>query len=54
MLTITVKERNMKREREREREREIERVCRVAGGLIDDEQDGFRERRACLDQIFTL
>ena len=32
----------------------IDRVCRVTGGLIDDEQGGFRDGRGCVDQIFTL
>ena len=32
----------------------IDRVCRVTGGLTDDEQEGFREGRGCADQIFTL
>ena len=32
----------------------IDRVRRVTGGLIDDEQEGFRERKGCVDQIFTL
>ena len=26
----------------------------MTGGLIDDEQGGFREARVCVDQIFTL
>ena len=30
------------------------RVHRVTGGLIDDEQEGFREGKLCIDQIFTL
>ena len=30
------------------------RVHRVTGDLIDDEQGGFREGRGCIDQIFTL
>ena len=29
-------------------------VHRVNGGLIDDEQGGFRAGRRCGDQIFTL
>ena len=29
-------------------------VCRVTGGLIDDEQRGFRAERECVGQIFTL
>ena len=29
-------------------------IRRVTGGLIDDEQGGFRRRRGCVDQIFTL
>ena len=32
----------------------IDRVCRVTGGLIDNEQGGFRERRGSVDHIFTL
>ena len=32
----------------------LNRVCRVTGGLIDDEQLGFRARRGFVDQIFTL
>ena len=26
----------------------------VTGGLIDDEQGGFRAGKGCVDQIFTL
>ena len=26
----------------------------MSGGLIDDEQRGFREGRGCVDQIFYL
>ena len=26
----------------------------MTGGLIDDEQGGFRSGRGCVDQIFTL
>ena len=26
----------------------------MTGGLIDDEQGGFRAGRGCVDQIFTL
>ena len=26
----------------------------MIGGLIDDEQGGFRAGRGCVDQIFTL
>ena len=26
----------------------------MTGGLIDDEQGGFREGRRCVDQVFTL
>ena len=33
---------------------EIERIRRVAGDLIDDEQRGFREGRGYVDQVFTL
>ena len=32
----------------------IDSVHRVIGGLIDDEQGGFRARKGCVDQIFTL
>ena len=32
----------------------VDRVRRVTGGLIEDEQRGFRARRGCVDQIFTL
>ena len=32
----------------------VERVRRVNGGLIDDEQRGFRAGRGCVEQIFTL
>ena len=32
----------------------VDRVRRVTGGLIDDEQMGFRTGRCCVDQIFTL
>ena len=32
----------------------VDRVRRVTGGLIDDEQRGFRAGRGCVDQIFTL
>ena len=32
----------------------IDRVRRVRGGLIDDQQRGFREAGLCVDQIFTL
>ena len=32
----------------------VDRVRRVTGGLIDDEQRGFRAGRRCVDQIFTL
>ena len=32
----------------------VDRVCRVTGGLIDDEQRGFRVGRGWVDQIFTL
>ena len=32
----------------------INRVHRVTGGLIDDEQGAFREGKGCVDQIFTL
>ena len=29
-------------------------VRRVTGGLIDDDQVGFRAGRGCVDQIFPL
>ena len=32
----------------------VDRVPRVTGDLIDDEQGGFRTGRGHLDQIFTL
>ena len=32
----------------------VDGVRRVTGGLIDDEQGGFRAERECVDQIFTL
>ena len=32
----------------------VDRVCRVNGGLIDDEQGSFRAGKGCVDQIFTL
>ena len=32
----------------------VDGVHRVIGGLIDDEQAGFREGSGCVDQIFTL
>ena len=32
----------------------INRVHRVTGGLIDEEQGGCREGRGCVDHIFTL
>ena len=32
----------------------VDRVCKVTGGLSDDEQGGFRAGRECVDQIFTL
>ena len=32
----------------------VDRVHRVTGGLIDDQQGGFRAGRVCVDQIFTL
>ena len=32
----------------------VDRVHIVTGGLIDDEQGGFRGGRRCVDQIFTL
>ena len=32
----------------------VERVRRVTGGLIEDEQRSFRAGKGCVDQIFTL
>ena len=32
----------------------VDRVHRVTGSLLDDEQRGFRVGRGCVDQIFTL
>ena len=32
----------------------VDRVRRVNGGLIDDEQGGFGSGRGCIDQIFVL
>ena len=32
----------------------VDKVPRVTGGLIDDEQRGFRMGRGYIDQIFTL
>ena len=32
----------------------VDRVPRVTGVLIEDEQRGFRAERGCVDQIFTL
>ena len=32
----------------------VDRVRRVTGVLIDDEQGGFRAGRGCVDQTFTL
>ena len=32
----------------------VDIVRKVTEGLIDDEQGGFRARRGCVDQIFTL
>ena len=32
----------------------VDRVRRMTGGLIDDEQGGFRVGRGCVDQIFAL
>ena len=32
----------------------VDRARRVTGGLIGDEQRGFRARRGCVGQIFTL
>ena len=32
----------------------IDRVRRVTRGLIENEQEVFREESGCVDQIFTL
>ena len=32
----------------------VDRVHRMTGVLVDDNQGAFRVRRGCLDQIFTL
>ena len=32
----------------------VDRFRRVTGGLIDDEEGGFKPRRGCVDQIFML
>ena len=32
----------------------VDRVRRVTGSLIDDKQRGFRAKRGCVNQIFTL
>ena len=32
----------------------VDRVRRVTGGFIGNEQGAFRARRGCVDQIFTL
>ena len=32
----------------------VDRVRRMTGCLVDDEQGGFREGKGCVDQIFTL
>ena len=32
----------------------VDRVRSVTGGLIDDEQGGFRAEKGYVDQIFTL
>ena len=32
----------------------VDRVRRGIRGLIDNEQEGFRVGRGCVDQIFTL
>ena len=32
----------------------VDRLRRVTGGLIHDEQGGFRAGRSCVDQILTL
>ena len=32
----------------------VDRVRRVTGGLVDDEQGSFRAGTRCVDHIFTL
>ena len=32
----------------------VDRVRSVTGGLVDDEQGGFRAGKGYIDQIFTL
>ena len=32
----------------------VDRVRRVTGGLVDDDQEGFWDGRGCVDQMFTL
>ena len=32
----------------------VDGVRRVAGGLIEDEQGGFRAGRACVNQVFPI
>ena len=32
----------------------VDRVCRVTGGLVDDEQVGFRTGKGFVDQNFIL
>ena len=32
----------------------VDRVCRLTGGLIEDEQGTFRVGRGCVNQIFIL
>ena len=32
----------------------MDRISRVTGGWVDDEQGGFRKERNCVNQIFTL
>ena len=32
----------------------VDRIRRVTGGLIADEQGGFKAKRVCVDQIFKL
>ena len=32
----------------------VDRFHRVTGGLLDNEQEGFREGRGRIDQTFTL
>ena len=32
----------------------VDRVCKVTGGLIDDEQRNFRLGKGCVDKVFIL